>query len=611
MPSWPSLSSLPSWSSTEPFFRGLSNGLLFYQARSQEITVLQGRNHFVAALSQMMEATIAFDHVTRALKAYDLTQPHQRLAYLNFGVPIGLAYLASREISNLYVRKVVNLAQAHVGSLCLVATIASNVALFAIGQQLIAGTTLVYLGIGFLDRRNLLPERVHQILDKGGHVVGSITGLVFGGNFVRLISVIDIVMTTYNVYLSYRNPNPDPVIIPEAQPLTLPPVAETPVSVSRQDLTTLNEYSLREVNRSHLNRNLLPTIREGITLDRLTELADAIPWENHRAVIHAKLEDDERWREIAAGTMDEIAYFRQNLQKLVNGIKNHEILQGRPQNFQMVEAYLLYLAQELGNQDAMTQADYLITLGIEGGEYCGPGAFRVIEELFSNMISHTAGLPLEWRVLASLQQERVSIFQQIFDNFWKTSPQTQFYKNFMNMNDIHNYDTMMNATQAGPRFGIPHQGALNDEAAYISPSIEIMFKPLSYILDRTFWQGSEMKLWHIESNRDLNPGESWKVWRWYKNIIETIWVHPYDQYAILTRLNSTIGTAQIPKADIYAWWQNWIERQELSVAEKEAMQEELMMFASINGECLETPQGEIETKFLIAMLQEMGVLKAN
>ena len=128
-------------------------------------------------------------------------------------------------------------------------------------------------------------------------------------------------------------------------------------------------------------------------------------------------------------------------------------------------------------------------------------------------------------------------------------------------------------------------------------------------LDTT--KGSAMNLWHIESNRDLNPGEAWKAWRWYKNVIETVWVLPYDERTILDRLKSTIGTAQIPKSDVYEWWQNWIERQELPAAEKEAVQEELMMFASINGEPLETPEGKIKPKFLIAILQEMGVLKAN
>ncbi|MBA2367658.1 MAG: hypothetical protein H0V82_01370 [Candidatus Protochlamydia sp.] len=612
--------SIPSFSSAEPFFRGLSNGMLFNMARSQEITVLQGRNHFIAAFAQMMEAAIAFDQMDLAFKAYDLTHPIQKLAFskfgmplIKFGVPAGLAFLASSEISNIYLRKVVNLAQEHVGSMCLIASIASNVALFAIGQQLMAGTTLLYLGIGFLDRQNLLPERVHQILDKGGHVIGSITGLVFGGTFVRLISIVDIAMTTYKFYLSYMHPNPEliPQMIQEAQPLPVVPLIETPVLVTRDHLNTLNDFTWCEVNQEHLNRNLLPPIREGVTLDRVIELSEAIEWENHRAVIHAKLEDDERWREIYAGTMDEIAYFKQNLQKLVNGIKNREILQGRPQNFQMVEAYLLYLAQELANLDEMTQADYLITLGIEGGEYCGPGAFRVIEELFSNMISHTAGVPFEWRLLACLQQERIAIFQQIYDNFWKSSPIFQLYKTFMNMNDVHNYDTLINLTKAGPRFGIPHQGALNDEAAYVPPSSEIMCKPFNKALEKTFWQGSEMPRMQVEKNPNLNPVESWKVWRWYKVAIDQVWVNGYEQNTILQRLKTTIGTAQLPKAEIYVWWQNWIQRQPVPDAEKALMEEELMMFASINGESLETEQGEIRPKFLIAMLQEMGVLRAN
>ncbi|MCE2983875.1 MAG: hypothetical protein LW832_09970 [Parachlamydia sp.] len=595
-----------SISSAEPFLNGLYFGMLSNVHRSYEITVLQGRNHFMAATNQITQLSLSFQLMNKALQAYQL--PERRMTLLTYGLPIGLGLLARREFKNIYARNFVNFAQSHLGHVSLAIAVISNIALYQIGQRLLAVTTLTYLALGVIDRYNLLPDRVHQIMEKGNHTIGSLAGIAYGGTFVQVISAYDIAMQTAQLYQNFRKrgqPEETPSPVNNERPQRIETDEPTPVTLAMLSDNRLEDPLL--INRAHLNRNLLPAVRDDITLDNLITLCDGINWDNHINVIKAKLQDDERWREMAAGTQNEVTYFKENLKKLVDSIKHREILEGRPQNFHMLETYARYIAQELENQDELTQADCLLTLGIEGGEYCGPGKFRVVEEIFSNLISLARGLPLEWRVLAYLQHERIEIFQQLFNFIIKSNPVIKLSSYFCSELDIHNYDAVVNMTQAGSRFGIPHQAAANDETAYMSPSVEMACKRMRDDMGRLFWNGASGNFPVLQKNV-IPLKDYWKVWKWYSLGTESMTIRPYSFWGIMARLEETIGTVQLPISDIYEWWEGWIQRQDLSNDEKARLSEDLAVNAQLNGEPLEC-DGQFKYKFLAAMLLEMGVFK--
>jgi hypothetical protein len=275
----------------------------------------------------------------------------------------------------------------------------------------------------------------------------------------------------------------------------------------------------------------------------------------------------------------------------------------------MLQYYLRYIAQELKNQDEMTQADKLIKLGIEGGGYCGTGKFGSVEEVFEDLIAQTGGLPLDMRVLACLRQERTQVWQNIYLLTWKTNPYWQIQGYFTDVAAVHNANLFMNLIQAGDRFGIPQEAAQNDQTALINPATHFLaFSAIKWV-EESFWKGKEIPqcFFTIENPQGA---DRLKPWKWVKLHLDPVRPRCYDQKAMLSRIKSAIGTPQINKPDIYSWWVDWVIRQDdLSPEEKDGLIDELTMSASLNGESVEDAQGKIQDKFLIAMLIEWGVFE--
>ncbi len=81
--------------------------------------------------------------------------------------------------------------------------------------------------------------------------------------------------------------------------------------------------------------------------------------------------------------------------------------------------------------------------------------------------------------------------------------------------------------------------------------------------------------------------------------------HSLDNHTQI--LIDSIGTPKLPKPDVYAFWQNWIERQQMGELNKEALREELA-----NGRLYSRPleiDGIFTPEFVTLMLLDMGVVE--
>lgn len=622
--------SIPAyWSKMEPMMLGLKRGGLMNQCLEEDDTYRQGRHHVMAAINQILEWTIALEQVTACFESANLAYSLAPLHVAKFVVPLGTAYLASSQIKTFHISKIANFVQEQLGKISLLVTVIATAVLFRLGQQLLAGVTLAYLAVGLLDRFNLFSETTQSRLRQTNFLIANIAGLYFGGNFIRVMCVVNLVIAAVQRYFKYRREieqeeeeqlkldvsMADDEILNDDD-LNVESNDQPSVKISLGELEKLRNDSACPVIRSHVHLKNLPSVREDVQIDEILDLCDQIDWTKHLHVLEPHLKIDKRWGEVGQddstlkGLPDPrpIAYFKRNLRSLVESIRDRKILQGKPQNYEMLDYYCRYIAQELKGLDEMSQADYLIQLGIDGGEYCGTGKFGIVEQVFESMLSLAEGLPLDMRILACLRQERVQVWQNIYQMTWLTNPFWQIQGYFTEINAVHNANLFINLIQAGDKFGIPHQAAQNDQTAVINPSTHYLAFSIVHWVEKSFWNGKEIPQCYftVENPQGM---DRLKPWKWAKLKIDSVSPSPYNQEAILRRLRETIGSPQISKYDIYIWWNGWIERQtDLSEDVRSQLTDEFLMTASINGEPLEIG-GKIQDKFLIAILIEMGVLE--
>lgn len=614
------------WAAMDPLMQGLKLGGLMNQSLEEDNTYRQGRHHFMTAINQILEWGLALEQATRYLTAANLNYSLAGLHIAKVVVPLSVGYLASRQIQVLHINKVVNFIQNHWGKVSLIALAVTSIGLLVLGQTVLAVTTLVYLSIGILNRCNVLSPTVQKVIHQADFFIGNLTGIYLGGNFVRLVCTLNLVIAAVEKFFEYKR------LVAEKEQMmeeTSHPQESDKLSIIEEEENFLNPISFDElamlnndmlcpIHKSHVHKKSLPSVDESVQIDDLLELYEKIDWSNHEHVIKGKLDKDKRWLEVGQFELEPLEYFERNLRHLVESIKNHDILEGKPASYDMLEFYCRFIAQELKEQDEMTQADMLIWIGIEGGEYCGTGKFGIVEEVYENLLSQAEGLPLETRILACEQHERQRTWQNIYQCIWKSSPVIQLFGYLSDVNAIHNHNVFVNLVQAGEKFGIPHQAAKNDLTATINPVTHYLAFLFIDEIENSFWNGGFISQNYVSIEEPSDANDWWKAWKWVHLKSENIYSKPYDDEAILTRFVDTIGSPQIPKSDIYIWWSNWISRQDdLTEVQKEELEDELqsqaieeepgMLIKTFNGEPFEI-NGKIQPKFLKAMLIEMGIL---
>ncbi|HEX2582499.1 MAG TPA: hypothetical protein VHL30_00085 [Chlamydiales bacterium] len=140
-----------------------------------------------------------------------------------------------------------------------------------------------------------------------------------------------------------------------------------------------------------------------------------------------------------------------------------------------------------------------------------------------------------------------------------------------NFEKIHNYNLFINFY--GDEFGLRKAAAENDDTAIVDPLVKWMISQSAQkLIQQAFWGDHDA----------------------------------YDQARVLIK---AIGTPQLPKPEFYAFWKDWIERQQIEEFEKAALREELGN-GSLFGRPVEI-DGEICSAFAMLMLLDMGILEED
>jgi hypothetical protein len=625
------------------FFSGLTDGLLFINHQEQGAAVRQGRDHFWSAFSNYTLLNIAFTSINEVSKALKKPLPLKILEGTVMVLPFAISYVASCEIKNPYLRKFVNILEDYQGHLAFVVVVISNIALFRFGSKLRAVTTLTCLSIGILDRNRFLPESVHRVIVKNCRISAVVMGALFEKGLNRIFCIVELVSAFAKGF--FKSPTQTPV---EAENLPFYPVEPAEIfTYSDFEKIANDDY---KINRSHIDRSILPPIDETIDIGRMLEISNSIPWEKHLDILKKKLAKDERWNEIGkhekahflkditqffhqlmkkvyhairrssmqsqpsqslhANTVNvvkssrlEIDFFKANLKCFVDSIKNENIVAGRPHSYKLAHKYCKYIIQKLETETPVIQADILMRLGIEGGHYCGPGKFRVIEEIFQSYVSGDNDVPFEIRLLATLQNARVARIQNLYITLLKDSTFTRFLFFFMKKTDIHNFNFIVQAYGMGRRYGLPLLALENDSNIDVAFISSLLADKIDYF-SNVFWNGKSIP----QRVFSLDIKANWsKPWKWIKTRMEIVKFSAYDQKGIIQDLNAVIGSPAIPKPDVAIWWNNWLERTTIKAKVKKKLLDELSLNASLKGKPLFI-KDKVNPIFLIPILQEAGIL---
>lgn len=621
--------------------------------KRSEDTFRQGRNHVTTAIFQSLQNFFALKLSTRALIGFEkITEMPTWVYAACMSVPFGMAWAVSREISNIYIRPIINFIHAHQGTLAQLAALVSAVALIVLGHTAFATTALIYLTLGFLERQHLLPEKVRQFLNGPGHVLGDVASLLVGDTLTQLVAIADIFILIANKWAEY---NTDASLF---MPVKHKNMASPPLAFA--DVTGISSLTKFKVNKGHVNEHLMPAVPPTTKMEDLIALCDTFPWQEHIKALQGRLHKDSRWSEVgqfegeASKTIGlrmriiwltivsalskifsclnclkteiarnealiknatvpkegekEIHYLKTNLRNFVESIKYKRIYQGEPQSYDQLQYYCKFIAHHLPKQSPQVIADKLITLGLEGGDYCGPGKYQAAADVFGSLMGMATGIDLKTRVFHVLQQERRRIFDELYFQYWNHSSILTASKQLTTPEDIHTYNQFVNLI--GTQFGLPEQGAEQDATAIIPPFSKYLFSKVMADYIKVFWKGGYVPQ---ASLKETNPNAPcWQFWKRYSIDTESSenQVTGYTVRRITEAVKEAHGTSQLPAAEVTKWWYNWLVAKNRDtdadslIAGDEGLEAKLPRILNWTGS-----RKELQERMYKTMLVEMQVLR--
>jgi len=552
-----------AFSSAFPIIQGVAYGLESNEFKRLEDSVRAGENSYLAALFQMSHGFKVLDFVDKANEAAGLSLFSWRGKSVIYLTPVLLAVLKNNSIVPEKIRPVLMFFRNHLSTLYQTAAIISSISLLFFGQAFFAVSSLAILGIGVMDRNGWLPFAFRQFLHRYSLPVQIATGLVSGGNFDRIVSLLSVISWIANTNLSRKKALSESFSFQEK--LTFE---------SARDFLAGDLYI--HLNHKYIHYNPIPAVPD-INIGVCVEKFDQINWERHLSTLRRKLKDDPRF--IARhGNPDQktdreiVEITRRSLISFIDSVKERRILEGEPADYEKLYNYLKIITKYLEDQeDEITKTDIIFRLAVEGGEYCGPGKFQVVESIYAQIIGGNTDIPFRDKIAYCLQNERNQWMERLYTDGTQSSALFRTVGRVVDLQDVHNYNFFLNLF--GDELGLRKAAADNDETAIFDPLEKwIISLNLKGIVQRKFW-------------------EEHSLTRHVQILIDSIGT----------------GTQSISRGDVYNFWRDWIRRQNMSEVDKEWHISELGE-GRLFDEDLETDDRKFNPTLVNLMLVDLGIL---
>lgn len=557
-----------------PVVKGISFGHLMNTNSRHEASVKAGHNYFLTAIFQCFQIYESQKQVLRAFKAAGrpINLPFV-VRNLTLIFPIISSLAVSQKIKNPLLKRSVYFIHQHIGKVAFVAGAVASVALIAFGQYTMGIASITCLTIGILGHLGVIPFAIRRIIYQSGFIISTSCSLILGDPFEKCYSAAELTLLIASKIFKHVEKNKI------KRRSTLQAQDKHRINISLDRLNELNEDTKVDINRYHIHWNRVPPPPKVDLLD-LLKIEKQIDWsEKHMEALKAKLAKDERWLQRGLGTGHELEFMRSNLSRFVARIKTKNILEGEPHSYEplvLLLKHIIAMTKKLDKKkDDTWRVDIILRLAIEGGEYCGPGVVEVVEDVYSSLRGYQ-NTSFEEKTLGFLRQERNLRFHAIYDYVWKTTILQKFTARLINNLDLHIKNSTMRLL--ANKCGFSALSAKDDGVATASPMQDLILQQLYSPMIDSFWKG--------------NP---------------SIPIQAYDANFVIDTLQNGIGNPQMPLLEYYKWWIDWIDRQQVSIEEKEKFKEMLS-----NGGLEETgPDGKrrVKRKYIIAMAFELGLIK--
>lgn len=506
-----------------PALQGLEYGLVATELKRLEDSVRAGRSQPLTVGLQLGQAAKTCDYASKALQAGGLASVSWMGKTVCCITPLVIALLKGSSWMPEGGKRVLQFVQDHLTNLCQVANVASCVALIILGHPFFAVPSLLVLGIGFCDRQGWLPLSARHMLHRYMQPALILSGILAGSVLDRIFTVFSLVLWGIQAYQVSQK-------------------KQAPTFQFQQNLTVEKaERFLRgelavKVNPLHLSHKLIPRVPD-IDLQALIRSYDQIEnWPKHIGVLRKKMRNDPRFVAdygTPDGKTDEeiIALARHALVEFERTIRERRVLQGEPADYQTMENYLKVIAHFIQTTDReIDRVDALFRLAIEGGEYCGPGKFEVIESVYAQVIGRDPETLFLDKLSLCLQDERHRWIQDFYYTSYVRNPIGSVLGRLIDWQDIHSYNLFINLY--GDEFGLRKVGAENDDTAIVDPLFQ-------WVISKTLQNSIRDRFWRSQG-RDTHE----------------------------QAVGEALGTLRLPKDAFYNFWGEWIDRQPISALQK-------------------------------------------
>lgn len=548
--------------------QAIQSSLILNQAQKNGATLRAGANsHFRIAVSNLGQTECCINLVNQAFHSLQWGPLSLRIKVLVYATPVLLTLEVMKHVLPDEIHSKAAFLYNHLSDIYQLASVVSSVAVLFFGHTMIGAASLCILGIGVLDQHGIMPHEWRKKWEVYPISVALVLNLLGTENIFKSIA-----WTASFFLLKYLMEYQPALLGLGTQHRTGIGITLSPIELTTDMLSETTHFL--SINPSYLYYRPMLEVPSFDLTDMIDQF-NTITWEgDNLVVLRKKLSIDERFREkyrnaqlVSDDVM--IGFVRDNFYEFINSVREKKILVGEPVNHGRLESYLKIIGNHLETQDSMTRTDALLRLAIEGGRYCGPGRFEAAESVYMSVSGQSSdSLPLVDVIADYLHYCRT----QSFHNEFSTMMAEVYPSWLIDSQDVHTVHTLKNLY--GPILGVYSQAATDDELA-MAPG------PMLWMIDYFM---KDALLDHFGKK--------------YSNVSD-----------LIALIQDGFSTKQLPKARVYDFLQTWIEKQEISVVEKEELIGGLAEIPPRFMNRVVEEDGSIDRSIIAMMLWEMGILE--
>lgn len=487
---------------------GWSTGAQFAVAKEKEDEIKQGKNYYLSAFPifvQFAQLGVILSKVTDSLPAHSLKLPIKIACnltpFVGLATSLFCASVKQGDYENLakryhqtpyaYIKLPEKLSgravsffsffAEHTGNILRVATIASSIALIALGQVRYGAGALTALAYQSLDQMGYVARQISLFMEIYSPTL-SMLGAFIGGTFlVRVIaasSITSIMLPSVNQFIQRQI---DSFVRSKLEGLQGPSLKEIDAPLVKKEQMTfvemekiLNSTSWDyKINPAHCSKaaialNTFPVDRD---FKKILTLFDSIDWVSKSHLVVSKLKADDQFIDFLFKKNPEVKkedlknhidiyiqalateakqtpaqyvvhWMREQIVKTVNVLTGKDRVKGTQQDLEeSIYNCSIILAHLFSLNNQVEKEDILLKIAIEGGDYCARGIKRMSNELLWGIVNGgiqqgDAFDPIndyETKVRQALQNERYNLIQMFYKEILKSAPDVL-------TDDVHGFD---------------------------------------------------------------------------------------------------------------------------------------------------------------------------